>query len=88
MRFQGELASQTHLCLRIKNMKFTYKKWEVEITAVFDTSAKVSLTPIVMIGHGASPAQHWLTTNKTFSTVEDAEAFGEGMAKEWIDAHT
>jgi len=68
-------------------MKWTYRNCDVEITALFDSPAKVSFTPVVEINCTARGLQTLLTTGKSFSTTEQAEEYGQDMAREWIDEY-
>ena len=71
----------------IPTIKWTYRNCHVEITILFDSPAKVSVTPVVEIDCHAPGLQTLLTTGKSFLTTEQAEEYGQEMAREWIDKY-
>jgi hypothetical protein len=64
-----------------------YRNCDVEITVLFDSPAKVSVTPVVEIDCRAPGLQTLLTTGKSFLTTEQAEEYGREMARQWIDKY-
>ena len=66
-------------------MKWFYRECDVEITAVYDTAAKVMFTPTVEIMCKAVAKPHILTTKDTFKSAVEAELHGALIARAWID---
>jgi hypothetical protein len=66
-------------------VKWTYRECVVTITAAFRSPA--SFRPIVEIGSNSRDPPTALTTGLTFLTAEQALAFGQDMARNWIDDH-
>ena len=66
-------------------MKWTYREYVVTITAAFRSPA--SFRPIVEIDRNSRDPPTGLTTGQTFLTTEQALAFGQNMARKWIDGH-
>ena len=66
-------------------MKWTYRECVVTITAAFRSPD--SFRPIVEIDSNSRDPPTALTTSHTFLTAEQALAFGQDMAREWIDGH-
>jgi hypothetical protein len=66
-------------------VKWTYRECVVTITAAFRSPA--SFRPIVEIGSNSCDPPTALTTGLTFLTAEQALAFGQDMARNWIDGH-
>ena len=64
-----------------------YRNCDVEITVLFDSPAKVSVTPVVEIDCHASSLQTLLITGKSFLATEQAKEYGYEMAREWIDKY-
>ena len=69
-------------------MKYTYRNCTVEITALFDSPAKVTFTAVVEIDCNDPGLHTLLTTGNSFLTTEQAEEYGQEMARKWIDAYT
>jgi hypothetical protein len=66
-------------------VKWTYRECAVTITAAF--RAPASFRPIVKIDSNSRDPPTALTTGLTFLTAEQAVAFGQDMARNWIDGH-
>jgi hypothetical protein len=66
-------------------VKWTYRECVVTITAASGSPA--SFRPIVEIDSDSRDPPTAITTGLTFLTAELALAFGQDMAREWIDGH-
>ena len=66
-------------------MKWTYRECVVTITAAFRSTA--AFRPIVEIEANSRDPPTALTTGLTFLTAEKALAFGQDMARSWIDGY-
>jgi hypothetical protein len=66
-------------------VQWTYRECLVTITAAF--RAPASFRPIIKIDCNSRDPSTALTTGHTFLTTEQALAFGQDMARKWIDGH-
>lgn len=54
-------------------------------TAIYNTTTKVRLTPVLHVISTDTAEPHFLRTNETFELAKEAEPYGVLLTREWID---